>query len=259
MLEAYTHGPDLSGTLGGAGGIGGILSVSTGTTSSVSSWFHYDGNGNVVRLTDATREIVSSLEYSPFGTVLLRFGAYIPRYQFSSKEFDAVVGLNYYGFRYYAPNLGRWLNREPLGESVDANLFRFLFNRVLEFADYLGLQPITWVPPTNPPARPPTPFFPTGPVNPAIGWPQANSGANTPGVGTLPNQALPCAETMPNGSIRRHGVGSTITGGTRPCTCYIYPPCGMGPPAPVPGTCTFDLECQQNGNWNPVDTGCTPI
>ncbi|MCZ7593305.1 MAG: hypothetical protein M5U15_14730 [Kiritimatiellae bacterium] len=27
VLETYTHGPDLSGTLGGAGGIGSILSV----------------------------------------------------------------------------------------------------------------------------------------------------------------------------------------------------------------------------------------
>lgn len=62
VLETYTHGPDLSGTLGGAGGIGGILHVAPLSGGAGGGYFHYDANGNVVRLTDANCEIVSSLE-----------------------------------------------------------------------------------------------------------------------------------------------------------------------------------------------------
>src|SRR5205809_5140641 len=37
-------------------------------------------------------------------------------YRFSSKEIHVNSGLYYYGYRWYAPNLQRWLNRDPLGE-----------------------------------------------------------------------------------------------------------------------------------------------
>ena len=32
------------------------------------------------------------------------------------KEFHAISGLYYYGFRYYEPNLQRWINRDPMGD-----------------------------------------------------------------------------------------------------------------------------------------------
>jgi RHS repeat-associated protein len=37
-------------------------------------------------------------------------------YRFSSKEWDGNSGLYYYLYRFYDPNLQRWLNRDPLGE-----------------------------------------------------------------------------------------------------------------------------------------------
>lgn len=141
VIESYTHGPDLSGTLGGAGGIGGILHVAPLPEGAGSGYFfHYDANGNVVRLTDTDREIVSSLEYGPFGVVLVQSGPYTPRYQFSSKEFDSTVGLNYYGFRYYSPTMGRWLNRDPMGVAGGVNLVAFVRNSPITRVDSLGLQ-----------------------------------------------------------------------------------------------------------------------
>ncbi len=115
------------GTLGGAGGIGGIPSCSTSATSTV--YYHYDANGSVIACTDADGTLVTHLEYSPFGKVMLNSGSYVPRYQVSSKEFDAAVGLNYYGFRYYSPQLGRWQSRDPLGELEGAlNSYNFTGN-----------------------------------------------------------------------------------------------------------------------------------
>ena len=37
-------------------------------------------------------------------------------------------GLIYYGFRYYSPSLGRFLNRDPLGEAGGTNLYGFVEN-----------------------------------------------------------------------------------------------------------------------------------
>ena len=35
-------------------------------------------------------------------------------FRFSSEYFDTVTGLVYYNFRYYSPELGRWLSRDPI-------------------------------------------------------------------------------------------------------------------------------------------------
>ena len=49
-------------------------------------------------------------------------------------------GLIYYGFRYYSPSLGRFLNRDPLGELGGSNLYGFVENDPVNGWDYLGLD-----------------------------------------------------------------------------------------------------------------------
>ena len=139
LLERYSHGPDLSGTLGGAGGIGGILSW-TPVGSGSPQCYHADALGNVMSTTDAEGDAVAHLVFSPFGEVLIQQGSASPRYQFSSKELDASVGLNYYGHRFYSPALGRWLNRDPLGDV-------FLFEQHISegFESWLREMPTLWI------------------------------------------------------------------------------------------------------------------
>ena len=62
--------------------------------------------------------MAASYQYDPFGNTTSMSGplAAANRYRFSSKEWDDAAGLYYYGFRFYDPNLQRWLNRDPLGE-----------------------------------------------------------------------------------------------------------------------------------------------
>ncbi|HOW97389.1 MAG TPA: RHS repeat-associated core domain-containing protein [Kiritimatiellia bacterium] len=138
VLETYTHGPDLSGTLGGAGGIGGILTDFRPLTSDLRH-FHFDGNGNVIACTDTNQTIVASLEYGPFGTLLTRSGSFTPRYRFSSKEWDDPVGLYCYTYRFYSPALGRWLSRDPVGEHGGINVFTFTMNSPHSKLDPFGL------------------------------------------------------------------------------------------------------------------------
>ena len=46
--------------------------------------------------------------------------------------------INYYGYRYYDPENGRWLNRDPIEERGGVNLYGFVSNDGLNGIDFLG-------------------------------------------------------------------------------------------------------------------------
>jgi RHS repeat-associated protein len=140
LLETYTHGADLSGQVGGgAGGIGGILAS---TQAGGAAYYHYDFNGNVVNVSSSNQTQLAKYTYGPFGEVLMKEGAFDSRYQFSTKELDGSTGMNYYGYRFYSPGLGRWINRDPMGESAFVRVNSFLSGTDL-ISEYFnrGYQP----------------------------------------------------------------------------------------------------------------------
>ncbi|WP_275898946.1 RHS repeat-associated core domain-containing protein, partial [Pseudomonas viridiflava] len=47
-------------------------------------------------------------------------------------------GLYYYGLRYYAPWLQRWISPDPMGTEAGLNLYAFTFNNQLRHIDYQG-------------------------------------------------------------------------------------------------------------------------
>lgn len=60
--------------------------------------------------------------------------------RYSGKECD-VSGLYYYGFRYYAPWLQRWISPDPAGGGAQLNAYLMASNNPLTFVDSMGLQP----------------------------------------------------------------------------------------------------------------------
>jgi RHS repeat-associated protein len=57
-------------------------------------------------------------EYSPFGKITLASGLMPDNFdfRFSSEYFDTETGLVYYNYRYYNPEIGRWMGRDPVNE-----------------------------------------------------------------------------------------------------------------------------------------------
>ena len=51
---------------------------------------------------------------------------------------DWEAGLYYYGFRFYSPDLGRWINRDLIGEKGGLNLYGFVANEGINNWDILG-------------------------------------------------------------------------------------------------------------------------
>ena len=141
VLSTYVWGLDLSGTNWGAGGVGGLLMIKDGSAVYFPG---YDGNGNVSGLVDsADGTLDAKYEYGAFGEPLRVGGTTIAAdnpFRFSTKYTDTETGLVYYGFRYYSPSLGRFLNRDPIGEEGGTNLYAFVENDPVNGWDYLGLD-----------------------------------------------------------------------------------------------------------------------
>ncbi len=83
--------------------------------------FHYsfDLNGNVSEVLDGSGSIAAHYEYGPFGELTHEFISSnshlsLLTFNFSTKYHDRETGLLYYGYRYYDPTYGRWLNRDPI-------------------------------------------------------------------------------------------------------------------------------------------------
>jgi RHS repeat-associated protein len=86
---------------------------------------------------------VADYEYSPFGKLIVKSGTKADdfNFKFSSYFTDDETGLVYYGYRYYDADMGRWLNRDPIGERGGNNLYGFVGNDGINGWDRLGMWP----------------------------------------------------------------------------------------------------------------------
>jgi RHS repeat-associated protein len=139
----YVYGLDLSGSMQGAGTIGGILTAGiNGTTA----FYCYDANGNVTDLVGTNGSSVAHYEYGPFGGTIAQSGSLADDnpFRFSTKYLDTETDLYYYGYRFYSPELGRWVNRDPIGEVGGVHVYCFVFNNCACSFDINGLSSPYW-------------------------------------------------------------------------------------------------------------------
>lgn len=95
------------------------------------------GGSNVVM--DGAGAFFNREETTPFGET--SFGSFArKRYRFSGKERDEESGLAYFGFRYYAPWLLKWMSCDPAGTVDGCNLYAYVSGNPLRFKDPEGLD-----------------------------------------------------------------------------------------------------------------------
>ncbi len=94
---------------------------------------------------DQTGDLISYEEYFPHGGTAFIAGdrareVQLKEYRYSGKERDDATGLYYYGYRYLAPWLGRWMSPDPIGPEDDLNLYQFVLGDPVGNVDENGLD-----------------------------------------------------------------------------------------------------------------------
>ncbi|WP_447798580.1 RHS repeat domain-containing protein [Pseudomonas moraviensis] len=101
-----------------------------------------DHLGSCVMELGQQAQLISAEGYYPFGatawmTAPSEIEAPYKFIRYSGKEMDAS-GLYYYGARYYAPWLQRWVSADPAGDVDGLNLYAFVANNPVMFIDKDG-------------------------------------------------------------------------------------------------------------------------
>jgi RHS repeat-associated protein len=107
--------------------IGTVLVDLAGTTPATGTARYYsqDNIGSTRRLRDSSKGNLGQYEYEPYGGAYSISGASIID-MFTGHVWDEIAHLYYAPFRYYCPNLARWLSRDPLGMVDGPNVFAYV-------------------------------------------------------------------------------------------------------------------------------------
>ena len=107
------------------------------------SYYHADGLGSVVALTDQRKRVVQSYEYDSFGIAKPSSSSFVNSYTYTGREWDKETGLYYYRARYYDPMEGRFLSKDPIGfKGGSAVLYGYVSDNSVNDVDPSGLGPI---------------------------------------------------------------------------------------------------------------------
>jgi RHS repeat-associated protein len=107
--------------------------------SEVNEYYHNDGLGSVVALTDQVGSVQDSYIFDPFG-FSTNIGSSSNSFQYTGREND-TTNLHYYRARYYSPTFQRFLSEDLLWLfGQHDNFYAYVGNNPVNLIDPMGLQ-----------------------------------------------------------------------------------------------------------------------
>jgi len=105
-----------------------------------------DHTGSVRLVVDVVNGAVAQhLDYDEFGNVIMDTNPGFQPFGFAGGLYDEETGLVRFGQRDYNPSIGRWTAKDPiLFAGFDQNLYVYVFNDPVNFADPFGLLGYAW-------------------------------------------------------------------------------------------------------------------
>ncbi len=101
-----------------------------------------DHLGSTRGLYSATKSPLAHLEYTPYGELYTNLGITTQANitpTFTGKPYDHETRLYYFPYRYYNPNIARWISRDPLGMIDGPNLYGYAKKDPISYYDPHGL------------------------------------------------------------------------------------------------------------------------
>ncbi len=117
------------------------------STEDSTQFYLYDSMGrNVSALVSSSGKVLNSYEYKAFGGSLSEEQAVPNVYKYCGEQFDEETGLVFLRNRYYDPEIGRFISKDPRPGKLDRpstlNLYCYVENNPVNFVDPWGFEAI---------------------------------------------------------------------------------------------------------------------
>jgi RHS repeat-associated protein len=107
-------------------------------------YYAKDHLGSVRDVLDATGKSIAKYDYDPYGNLINGQSKDLkPEFGYAGMQYHAPSGLYLTKYRAYDPKDGRWLSRDPIGETGGINLYSYVEGDPINEIDPLGLRPLT--------------------------------------------------------------------------------------------------------------------
>jgi RHS repeat-associated protein len=139
LLEENNNGTIIDYIYADGRPIGMFLPVSGGTSGTM-YFIHDDRVGQPQFVTNSSQSVVWSTTYQPFGTSGVITASITQNLRLPGQYFDVETGFSQNHFRDYMPNLGRYLETDPIGLRGGLNTYQYVQSQPLTAADRYGLD-----------------------------------------------------------------------------------------------------------------------
>jgi RHS repeat-associated protein len=129
LLRRYVYGPEVDEPL--------VWYESAAVGATNRRYFHANNQGSVIAVANNSGTTLEKHNYDSFGQ---RGTTNTSRFQFTAQANIPELGLYFYKARFYSPELGRFLQTDPIGYQDDPNLYAYVQNDPINGADSLGLN-----------------------------------------------------------------------------------------------------------------------